>query len=118
MTSKVQNLIDNLPIPQINKSNQRFISFIKVSIVKYEIGFDDALFVLAGLYTHYNDSKTYTVLTTETIGIMREIHNSKLRMPVALRSDAEIKEWLHNGNVKPRQDFTAMRLDPEQLQLF
>lgn len=86
--------------------------------VKYEIGFDDALFVLAGLYTHYNDSKTYTVLTTEAAGIMRDIHNSKLRMPVALRSDAEIEEWLKQGLVKPRQDFTATRLDPEQLDLF
>ena len=43
MTSKVQNLIDNLPIPQINKSNQRFISFIKVSIVKYEIEFGEMI---------------------------------------------------------------------------
>ena len=43
MSSKVQNLIDNLPIPQINKSNQRFLAFTKVSIVKYEIEFGEMI---------------------------------------------------------------------------
>lgn len=86
--------------------------------IKYEVGFKDTLFVLAGLYTDYNDTKTYTVLTTEAKGIMREIHNSKLRMPVAIKSEYEIEQWLQEGVVIPRQDFTALRLDSEQLQLF
>ncbi len=86
--------------------------------IKYEIGFKDELFVLAGLYSYYHETKTYTVLTTEAEGIMREIHNSKLRMPIALKTDQEIGEWLNQGIVQPRQDFTAIRLDPEQLRLF
>ncbi|MCO5252263.1 MAG: SOS response-associated peptidase [Candidatus Kapabacteria bacterium] len=36
---------------------------------------------------------TYTILTTEAIGLMREIHNSKKRMPVILdRANEQL--WL------------------------
>lgn len=75
--------------------------------IKYEIGFDNELFALAGLYDHWADTKTYTVVTTEAQGVMKEIHNTKLRMPFALYSQAEMRAWLHTEKVLPRADFTT-----------
>lgn len=75
--------------------------------IKYEIGFDNELFALAGLYDHWADTKTYTVVTTEAQGVMKEIHNTKLRMPFALYSQAEMRAWLHAEKVLPRADFTT-----------
>lgn len=86
--------------------------------IKYDIGFNDDLFAFAGLYSERNNTKTYTIITTEAQGIMREIHNSKLRMPVALKTDSEIKNWLHNSKINPRSDFSAQPLDPIQQSLF
>ena len=77
------------------------------SKIKYEIGFNNELFALAGLYDHWADMKTYTVVTTEAKGLMREIHNTKLRMPVALYTQEEMQAWLHNQKVEPRYDFTT-----------
>ena len=65
------------------------------SKIKYEIGFNNELFALAGLYDHWAK------------GVMREIHNTKLRMPVALYSQDEMQLWLHGESVKPRFDFTT-----------
>ena len=75
--------------------------------IKYEIGFNNELFALAGLYDHWADTKTYTVVTTEAQGIMREIHNTKLRMPFALNDQDEMQAWLNGKEVKPRYDFTT-----------
>lgn len=75
--------------------------------IKYDIGFNNELFALAGLYDHWADTKTYTVVTTEAQGIMREIHNTKLRMPFALYDQEEMNAWLSGGTVKPRFDFTS-----------
>ncbi len=77
------------------------------SKIKYEIGFDNELFALAGLYDHMADTGTYTVVTTEAQGIMREIHNTKLRMPVALHNQEEMQLWLKGESVNPRYDFTT-----------
>ena len=47
-------------------------------------------FALAGLWSNWADKNTgeirhtYTILTTEASGLMREIHNSTLRMPIIL----------------------------------
>lgn len=59
---------------------------------------DDEPFSLAGLWSQWeygNGAKfnTFTVITTEAKGIMREIHNSKLRMPVILKRECE-RDWL------------------------
>lgn len=77
------------------------------SKIKYEIGFNNELFALAGIYDHWSDTKTYTVVTTEAQGVMREIHNTKLRMPFALQTQEEMKAWLQGKEVKPRFDFTT-----------
>ena len=80
---------------------------VGTSKIKYEIGFNNELFALAGLYDHWSDTKTYTIVTTGAQGIMKEIHNTKLRMPVALYTQEEMQSWLHNEPVNPRFDFTT-----------
>ena len=75
--------------------------------IKYEIGFDNELFALAGLYDHWADTKTYTVVTTQAQGVMKEIHNTKLRMPFALYNQDEMRAWLHGEKVLPRADFST-----------
>ena len=56
-------------------------------------------FAFAGLYSHWLDKSTgeliptFTIITREAQGIMREIHNTKLRMPVVLLPEEE-KLWL------------------------
>lgn len=61
---------------------------------------DQPLFSLAGLYSRWNDRQTgqsmytYTVLTTRANELMREIHNSKQRMPVIIPRAYE-KDWLN-----------------------
>ena len=53
------------------------------------------LFAFGGLYSIWEDPirgsirKTYTIVTTEAQGFMREIHNNKLRMPVVLSAEQE-----------------------------
>lgn len=75
---------------------------------KYEIGFNDELFALAGLYDQNGETKTYTIVTTEAKGVMREIHNTKLRMPFALQHKSEMKAWLNAENVEPSYNFTTL----------
>ena len=75
--------------------------------IKYEIGFNNETFALAGLYDHWADTKTYTVVTTEAQGVMKEIHNTKLRMPFALHDQDEMSAWLYGDKVSPRFDFTT-----------
>lgn len=82
--------------------------------VKFEIGFNNQLFAFAGLYS--ND--TYTIVTTEAKGVMREIHNTKLRMPFSLKTESDMRSWLHNEEVAPRYDFTTTQLDFTQPTLF
>lgn len=86
--------------------------------IKYEIGFDNELFALAGLYDMNKGNKTYTIITTEAKGIMREIHNSKLRMPVALKSNLQMKHWLNGEEVIPSYDFTTFSDAINQTRLF
>lgn len=75
--------------------------------IKYEIGFNNELFALAGIFSEKENHITYSILTTEAQGIMREIHNTKLRMPMALYSDTEISDWLNGNEMTPNFDFTA-----------
>ena len=80
---------------------------INNSKIKYEIGFQDSLFALAGLYDQNENTKTYTIITTEAKGIMRKIHNTKLRMPFALQSKNEMNSWLNGDPVQPNYNFTT-----------
>lgn len=59
---------------------------------------NDEPFAMAGLYSKWKNAEnelvsTYTIITTEAKGIMREIHNTKLRMPVILTQGNE-RPWL------------------------
>ena len=91
---------------------------INSSKIKYEIGFNNELFALAGLYDHYDNTKTYTIVTTEAQGKMREIHNTKLRMPFALYSEKEMSAWLQGDSVEPRFDFSTFPELYQQQRLF
>lgn len=91
---------------------------ISGSKIKYEIGFNNELFALAGLYDHWADTKTYTVVTTVAQGVMKVIHNTKLRMPVALYTQEEMSSWLQGKDVLPRFDFTTNPGPYEQTSLF
>ena len=63
---------------------------------------DKGLYAYAGIWSEWKSNitgeivKTYSIITTEATGIMREIHNSKLRMPVILSPENE-KLWLQNA---------------------
>lgn len=78
--------------------------------IKHEIGFGGDLFCLAGIFKVENDQAFYTIITTEAQGIMREIHNTKLRMPFALNSEEKQTAWLHNEPVDPDWGFTATKI--------
>lgn len=60
---------------------------------------DKDAFAFAGIYSPWVDKSTgelihtYSILTTEAKGLMREIHNSKKRMPVILSKQIE-QAWL------------------------
>ena len=70
---------------------------------KYLIGLpDNELFAFAGIWAEWVSTetgeikRTYSIVTTEASGIMREIHNSKKRMPVILTPHNE-QLWLQNA---------------------
>ena len=73
---------------------------------KYLIEYPESvLFGLAGLYDQWIDKKTgeiiksCSIVTTSAEGIMKEIHNSKLRMPVTL-DDNQLSKWLNGEKIK------------------
>ena len=59
------------------------------------------LFSFAGLYDQWVDKRTgeiinsCSIITTEAKGIMREIHNSKMRMPLVIENN-QMDDWLEN----------------------
>jgi len=85
---------------------------------KYQLGFNDHLFAFAGLWDINNGVKTYSIITTEAQGIMREIHNTKLRMPVAFETKELWNKWLRDGKTNPSCNFSSKNIDPIQLKLF
>ncbi len=78
--------------------------------IKYLIGFGEEVFCLAGIFKYEHNKPYYTIITTEAQGIMREIHNTKLRMPIALKDLSKQTAWLHNELVTPDWDFTAIKI--------
>ena len=47
---------------------------------------------------------SYTIVTTEAKGVMREIHNSKMRMPIILENN-QMEEWLENKEINLSYNF-------------
>ena len=84
---------------------------------KYLIEYPDSeLFGFAGLYDQWVNKETGEILescsivTTVTEGIMKEIHNSKLRMPVTVSIDS-ISKWLNNKALDVFSGFKAIPVD-------
>ena len=77
---------------------------------------DSELFGFAGLYDQWVNKETGEILescsivTTVTEGIMKEIHNSKLRMPVTVSIDS-ISKWLNNKALDVFSGFKAIPVD-------
>jgi putative SOS response-associated peptidase YedK len=67
---------------------------------------DQEAFAFAGLWSRWKDFNTgytlgtYTIITQPAAGLMREIHNSKLRMPWILAPEEETN-WLCGREVQP-----------------
>jgi len=61
---------------------------------------EESLFAFAGLWSEWVNpetgevKKTYSIITTEANELMKEIHNSKKRMPVIVPKDREF-DWLN-----------------------
>jgi putative SOS response-associated peptidase YedK len=85
----------------------------------------EEVMALAGIWSDWRDTRTgltrrtCSVVTCEAQGIMREIHNSALRMPVVL-TDETRHDWMHGAeDVSKFVAFHAELLDrPAQLDLF
>jgi len=78
---------------------------------------DNGSFALAGLWSEWeflNGEKyrTFTVITTEAQGIMREIHNTKLRMPVILKREIEMDWLMGKRTAKLHTDLVATKIFP------
>ncbi len=89
---------------------------------KYEVGIEGGeLFAFAGIWSEWISSSThetiqsYSIVTTEAQRVMREIHNTKLRMPIILRPEQE-KIWLEGGDTKDfidnKVEYKAICLNP------
>jgi putative SOS response-associated peptidase YedK len=65
---------------------------------------DQTSFAFAGLWNEWQDKysgevvPTFTILTTEANELMKQIHNSKMRMPICLTEEDEYN-WLHNKSL-------------------
>ena len=84
---------------------------------KYLIEYPDSkLFGFAGLYDQWVNKETGEILescsivTTAAECIMKEVHNSKLRMPVTLNIDS-LSNWLNSQAVEFFSDFEATLID-------
>ena len=84
---------------------------------KYLIKYPDSeLFGFAGLYDQWVNKETGEILescsivTTAAEGIMKEVHNSKLRMPVTLNIDS-MSNWLNSQAVEFFSDFEAIPIE-------
>ena len=84
---------------------------------KYLIEYPDSeSFGFAGLYDQWVNKETGEILescsivTTAAEGIMKEVHNSKLRMPVTLNIDS-LSNWLNSQAVEFFSDFEATPIE-------
>ena len=81
---------------------------------------DEETFAFAGIYSEWKNPEnsltlmTYSIVTTEAMGIMREIHNSKLRQPVILPVKELQPEWL---NKIPVSEFAKIEVELQAKQV-
>lgn len=76
----------------------------------YISGSDNRPLLVAGLVSPWGGINTFSLITTEALGIMREIHNSKLRMPFFI-DRSNMDTWLNSDipfkdlkNIEPSFD--------------
>ena len=73
------------------------------------------LFSFAGLYDQWVDKRTgeiinsCSIVTTEAKGIMREIHNSKMRMPLVIEYN-QMDDWLENRDTNLFYNFKTFEV--------
>jgi len=90
-------IVESRHIPKIGKKGQPLKEMIKYPYYVTVKG--QEYFYMPGLYNEWLDPETSEFVNTEAIGIteanslMRQIHNSKLRMPTILTEDLAY-EWL------------------------
>ena len=84
---------------------------------KYLLEYPDSeLFGFAGLYDQWVNKETREIITSCSLvtasaqGIMKEIHNSKLRMPITLKMDL-LSNWLNKKTIDIYSEFKAMPTD-------
>ncbi len=97
----------------------------------YEISLSShELFALGGLWSTWTNNETgeilntFNIITTNAVGLMEEIHNTKKRMPLILKPD-QINEWLktpkdlhHLSELTHHQTLEAFLIEPLQNTLF
>ena len=65
---------------------------------------DQELFAFAGIYSSWKNPQnhelvnSYSIVTTDANDLMREIHNSKKRMPVVLKKE-DRETWLSGAEL-------------------
>ena len=68
---------------------------------------DQEIFSLGGLYSEWTNSdtgtksETFSIITVEANPLMREIHNTKFRMPLIIFPEHE-KEWISTTTTSPQ----------------
>ena len=83
---------------------------------KYLIEFPKSdLFSFAGLYDQWINKQTgeiinsCSIVTTEAKGVMREIHNSKMRMPMIVEYNQK-EDWLKGNEIKLFHHFITSKV--------
>ena len=72
------------------------------------------LFSFAGVYDKWRNKQTgeiinsCSIVTTEAKGIMREIHNSKMRMPIIVEYN-QMEDWLRGNEITPFYNLYASK---------
>lgn len=88
---------------------------------QYEISLsNNELFAFGGIWSDWTHTETgeivetFSIVTTSANTLMAEIHNTKKRMPIILKTD-EVKTWLNNpidadmfSHIAQKQNLTAL----------
>lgn len=75
---------------------------------------DDSAFALAGIWSEWMNPltreviKSYSIVTTQAMGVMREVHNTKLRQPVILPVKERWQDWMNGA---PLPQFTSIDIE-------
>lgn len=72
----------------IGKSKQKHFIHLK----------DEPVFCLAAIYSVWNHIPTFSIVTTEANELMKEIHNTKKRMPVVVPKELH-QDWMTNPDI-------------------